>query len=514
MTIPTPPLSLTNITNPPTAEDWDNTALDIGKRIGLPTTSWGQGSIERTLINMFSILLQQGDVANSIFAMAGFLDFAATGFVTFTDTTGATVTLFVTPDPSIPSQNPTGTLGWLDVLAKNLFDTLRILRTFAGGTLAIVNTSGVTYGPFTSGTYHATQPGAPGAPGYSNVNALTIPPSTAINVTAPGATSNGGAIQIHAVAHGRSVGDVVFLDVVGGTTEANGPWFVAVVVNADNVILQGSAFSNAWTSGGVFYVPTVATVTADVAGTASNATARNLVNHAVTSLISVLVGNVDAWLGSDTEGNVALANRCRLKLASITTSGPKGAIAYYALTAAQLGPGLTPPQLLATTITRALVVLDFTTGTTVVTMANQAGAPSAADVAAAVAVIQAYTVLFPSTLLGQAATNHTVTVAITVYLAATYNTTSTQTIIRAAVAAHFPTVDIGGITDPGSGSANIFPIEGVRAAVEVALAAASVPRQDMTVLLNGSNADVQLLLTPTPEVAVLVSPITLTLVSV
>lgn len=512
MPIPTPPLSLPNLTNPPTAEDWNDTQLAIGARLGLPTTSWGQGSIERTLINMFSILLQQGDVANSIFALAGFLDFAATGFVTFVDTNGATVTLLVTPDPSIPSQNPTGALGWLDVLAKNVFDVLRILRTFAGGTLAIVNTSGVTYGPFTPGTYHVTQPNAAGAPGYSNVHDLTIPPSASVAVT--GTSINGGAIQVTAVAHGASVGDAVYLDAVGGTIEADGPWFVAVVVDADNLVLQGSTFANAWTSGGTLYLPTVATTTADVPGTASNATARNLVTHPVTSLIGILIGNVDAWLASDTEGNVALANRCRAKLASITTSGPKGAIIYYALTAAQLGPTLTPPQPLATTITRALVALDFTTGTTIVTMANQAGAPSDADVTAAVAVIQAFTTLFPSTLLGQAATNHTVTVSVVIYMPAAFNTTGTQAIVRAAVAAYFPTVDIGGITDPGSGFANVFPIEGVRGAIEIALKAASIPRQDLTVLLNGVNANVQLLLTPTPEVAVLVSPITLTLVSV
>ncbi len=289
------------------------------------------------------------------------------------------------------------------------------------------------------------------------------------------------------------------------------------MVDADNLVLQGSTFSNSWTSGGILYRPTVATTTADVAGTASNATAANLVNHPITSLIGVTVANVNAWLGSDTESNVSLANRCRAKLASITTSGPVGAIRYYALTSAQLGPTLTPPQPLATTITRALVSLDVTTGTTVVTMANNAGAPSDADVAAAVAVIQANTTLFPSTLLGQAATNHTVTVTALVYLPAAYNNTSTQTIIRTAVAAYFPTVDIGGITDPGSGAANVFPIEGVRGAIEIALRAASIPRQDLTVLLNGVGANVQLLLfpaSPTPEVAVLVSPIALTLVSV
>jgi len=512
MSIPTPPLALDNLTNPPTAEQWSDTEFEIAARLGLPTTAFQQGSIERTLMAMFAILLQQGDVANSIFALAGFLDFAAQGFVTFTDTTGATVTLFVTPDPGIASQNPTGALGWLDVLAKNLFNELRILRTFAGGSLAIVNTSGVTYGPFTSGTYHVTQPGASGVPGYSNTNAIaTIPPSTSSAVT--GTSSNGGAIQVTAVAHVASVGDAVYLANVGGTVEANGPWYVAVVVDADNVVLSGSTFTNAWTSGGTLYLPTVATFTADVSGTASNATERNLVTHAVTSLIGITLGNLDTWLGSDTEGNIALADRCRAKLASITTSGPQGAIRYYALTAARLAPLLTPPLALATSITRALVTLDYTTGTTVVTLANNAGAPSADDVAATVAVIQAYTVLYPSTLLGQAATNHTITVGVTVYLPAAYNVTSTQTLIRTAVAAYFQLVPIAGITDPGSGTSNIFPIEGVRAAIEVALQAASIPHQDLVVLLSGSNANVQLLLTPTPEVGVLVTPISVTLVS-
>ena len=58
-----------------------------------------------------------------------------------------------------------------------------------------------------------------------------------------------GAIRVVATGHGLSTGDLVYIRDVSGTTEANGDWEITVV-DANNFDLQGSTFSNAYTSGG------------------------------------------------------------------------------------------------------------------------------------------------------------------------------------------------------------------------------------------------------------------------
>lgn len=74
--------------------------------------------------------------------------------------------------------------------------------------------------------------------------------------TITGAADNGaGLIQITEASHGRSSDDIVFIHDVGGCTEANGSWKITKV-DADNYTLNGSTFSNAYTSGGkVFEEP-------------------------------------------------------------------------------------------------------------------------------------------------------------------------------------------------------------------------------------------------------------------
>ena len=64
------------------------------------------------------------------------------------------------------------------------------------------------------------------------------------------AVNNGsGLIRISATAHGLSTGNKCFISGVLGTTEANGPWIVTVV-DANTIDLQGSTFTNAYTSAG------------------------------------------------------------------------------------------------------------------------------------------------------------------------------------------------------------------------------------------------------------------------
>lgn len=70
-------------------------------------------------------------------------------------------------------------------------------------------------------------------------------------VAITGAASNGqGEIRITTgSAHGYSTGDIITIAGVGGTTEANGTWKITNI-SSTTFDLGGSAFSNAYTSGG------------------------------------------------------------------------------------------------------------------------------------------------------------------------------------------------------------------------------------------------------------------------
>jgi hypothetical protein len=68
--------------------------------------------------------------------------------------------------------------------------------------------------------------------------------------TITGAVNNGsGLIRITATGHGYTTGDAIGIYGVGGTTEANGAWDITVI-DANTFDLQGSTFTNAYTSGG------------------------------------------------------------------------------------------------------------------------------------------------------------------------------------------------------------------------------------------------------------------------
>ena len=64
-----------------------------------------------------------------------------------------------------------------------------------------------------------------------------------------GAATSGGLIKLTIAAHGLETGRMVDVAGVAGTVEANGRWIITVV-DANNITLQGSVFTNVWTSGG------------------------------------------------------------------------------------------------------------------------------------------------------------------------------------------------------------------------------------------------------------------------
>jgi hypothetical protein len=74
--------------------------------------------------------------------------------------------------------------------------------------------------------------------------------TSVVNKTITGAANNGsGLIRLTVTGHTFATNDRVGVYSVGGTTEANGTWAVTVI-DANTFDLQGSTFTNAYTSGG------------------------------------------------------------------------------------------------------------------------------------------------------------------------------------------------------------------------------------------------------------------------
>jgi hypothetical protein len=165
----------------PPGGSWYAILLANSQVLGLPTTSWEPGGPERTILALTANALSQEDGIISIMAQGGFLDYAASGTVTFTAANGQQVTQFVTPDPSIPIQNPTGVLGWLDVLASSVYQVNRLQATFAAQNVVFTNTTLASSGPHAPGTFHIGNP----ATGATYVNADTLTIAASGTTTAP-----------------------------------------------------------------------------------------------------------------------------------------------------------------------------------------------------------------------------------------------------------------------------------------------------------------------------------------
>lgn len=455
-------LTIDQLTTPASQQSWLQTIFNAAILLGLPTTSWRTGDPERVILTMLSFMAQREDALASAYNQGGFLDFAATGTITIENADGTSTIIPVSPDPSDPSVNPTGAVTLLDRLTSQNYLTDRIRETTAGGTLAILNTSASTYGPFAAGTYHVSNPITKAT--YANTASVTIPPSTVVGTAVTGAVSSGGLIKITtSTAHGLATDDVVFIAGVLGTTEANGAWLVTVV-DADEFTLQGSVFVNAWTSGGTVYEPTTTTVSADEPGSPSssydgtNTIALNTVTEAVTSLIGVEVSNPVIYVGTDTENNTALVTRARLRLQAVTTNGARGAYEFYALSSIDYAPLLSPPQEVSTPITKVVALEDLDTGGVFVFLANAAGPPSTEDLDATDAVLQVYARPLGITLTTAKATAENVTAVFEVYLPAAYATDANNALMVTAVQRYFQLAPIGGFSDPGNDYTNIIPI--------------------------------------------------------
>lgn len=489
-----------------TQPEWLQTLLSHATELGLVTTSWRAGDPERTILTIMSYALNRTDAVVSLIAQGGFLDFAATGTVTFTNPDGTTVLAPVSPDPSDPEQNPTGATTYLDVLCEQNYLTFRIRLSNAGGALAILNTSVDTYGPFAAGAYHVSDPF--NNAGYSNTESLTIPPSTAIETVSTIANSSGMIKVTTGGAHGMSSGDVVWVDGVVGTTEANGPWYVTVI-DSDEFTLDGSTFTNAYVSGGDIYDPTVTTVTSDVAGSAASSLNEDgvadvhTVTQAVTSLVGVDVSNIDVFLGADTESNVDLAARAKLKLQSVSVNGPTGAYEFFALSASTYAPLLSPPRTMGTPVTRVLAFVG-PDGKVYVFLANASGSPSADDIETVDLIFQANCVPLGVFTEVAGADEVNADIEADIYLPAAYATDANEAVFQTALQNYVRALKIGGLSDPGLAYTNVMPVQDVIGALYEKARDISITIDNVVLTINGVATNLSLpVSTSSASVAVL-----------
>lgn len=379
------PLSITDLFQPklsgvgpnvPPAGSWMSVLITDAAALGLPTTSWQPGQPERTILAIDAVELSQMDALISQVAQGGFLDFAASGTVTYIALNGETVTFPVTPDPSIPSQNPTGRPGWLDLLAASSYDVTRLMATYATGILSIANTSVSSQGPFLAGTYHVANSLTKKT--YANTGSLTIPSSL---IAGTGGVITGvttglpTTIQTQS-AHGLSIGDVVYIDGTTGITGLNGTFAQITATPLTTTFQVAVTTAGAWTGSGTVYKTTQATMQADIIGPDSNASPGS-VTTTVTQLTGFFVDNITSWSAAPWESNTALAARCRLKLAAISPNGSAHAYEYIALTAQTLLLAETPPIMLTNgPIIAAITNSNPGTGVVTTTIASSSPASS------------------------------------------------------------------------------------------------------------------------------------------
>lgn len=331
----------------PAQGTWLSVMLATATTVQLPTTSWQPGAPERTIMAIEAVAFAMSDVNISLMAQAGFLQTAASGSVTSTAVDGTVVTIPVTPDPSNPAQNPTGALGWLDLLTQGVYNVPRLQATYASGPLAIVNLKGTSVGPYVAGAYHvaSTSSGAT----YRNLTSLTIPSSI---ISHSGGVVVGVLVGLSysiittSAAHGLSPGQSVYILIPTSSGVSGLAGIFALVTAVSPTTFQiSSGSSGTYTSGGNVYLCTVATMQADVSGIGSNAQ-PGVVTTTITQTAGVFVSNVLAWTGSNWESNTALAARAVLSLAAKSPNGPAQSYEYYADTAQQLLAAATPPYIL------------------------------------------------------------------------------------------------------------------------------------------------------------------------
>jgi hypothetical protein len=391
----------------PAEGTWLALILSYARTLGLVTDSWQSGDPIRTLLAIVAESAAGSDVPISVRAQGQFLDYAASGTVSYIDANGATVTVPVSPDPADPAQNPDGELTLLDLLGQNQYSVTRPVATYATGVLAVVNTSASTYGPYASGTYHVRASGSGST--YANRDSLTIAPSLVAGAagTVTGVATGTTTTVTTSAAHGLIAGDPVYVSGTLGVTGLNAQFALVTATPTATTFTVGLATTGTWTSGGKVYVPTLATFVADLAG-ASGAAAVRTINAITTTNLGTACANLVAFGARDAMGNAAYAALCRLSLGARSPAGASQAYEYFALTAddwlAERGVSLAHGP-----ITSALVAGNSVTGDVVVTVSSASPASTVLGDAVTPGCV------------GVAVTNATNATPIVISLSATHN---------------------------------------------------------------------------------------------
>jgi hypothetical protein len=347
--------------------------LSVGTTLALSATDWNSGGIARTIMTVMAWMFQTEDVFISQIAQGGFLDYAASGTVSYVNSNGVTVVVPVTLDPST---NPGAPPGFLDALSSSIFNVTRIGAAGGAGVEVIWNTGGQS-GSYAAGTYHILNPTA--GLTYSNTGPITISAGTLVGASGGvsiASISNTAPVMLTLnAAHGLSSG--AYVGVSGTGTALDGQAFQVLVVSSTQLTLTGSRFVGALGAGGQVWLGQGANFTADILG--PGVSAPGSISQAVTALPGVNVTNLVPFVGQAAESNIALATRDRLKLASLSPNGAPAAYQYVALTAYQwlVAGGLYNPSgtfnLVTAAVTKSLPILNTTTGTVSLYLANANG---------------------------------------------------------------------------------------------------------------------------------------------
>ncbi len=329
---------------------WLFNEIQNGSALSLPVTSWQSGGVAWTELMIHSVGMATSDSTISLHAQAAFLDFCATGTVIFPDPTdpfNATITVPVTPDPSIPAQNSTGALGWLDVLADSKYNVQRLLASYANVNLLFVNTTGVSLGSIPTGTFHAAN-SVTGAT-YNNSVTFTGVASTVRGTSVSAASATSPVVVTTLTNHGIPSDTTLYFKSIGVLPDG---FYFAHVSSATQLTLTGTSGTGSYSgSAGRVYTGSQIPFVADVIGTVSNA-APGQINSLVSAAPGVFVTNLLPASGNPYESNVALAARCRAKLGALSLNGPKGAYDYFARTSSTILAAQIPPKTLTSAITR------------------------------------------------------------------------------------------------------------------------------------------------------------------
>lgn len=378
-------VSVSSLFAPQTPTEWLATILQDGVNLGLSSTSWQDGQPVLTILQILGLELSKEDALGiSLRAQGGFLDFAASGSVTVTDYDGTTTTVPVTPDPSIPSQNPNGTPGLLDTLASSVYNVERIASTAASFTESLVNLSGSSLGTFAVGTFHIQNWNTLAT--YSNTESFTFSPTSIAGTSVSSATATSPVVVTTSAAHGLTTGEVVYALSLGVVSNA---FYSVTVINTTQFSLNAStgagSFNPSASPAPAVYVAQQIPFAADISGSGGNA-APGYVNVLVTTAPKSFCSNLTAAAGADWQSNASLAATCRAKLATLSANGPPGAYNFFAVSAytilsgQPLANGLTLTSPLPAAITldggpvqRTKISLNPTNGQVTITVANTDG---------------------------------------------------------------------------------------------------------------------------------------------